>query len=419
LARALAYALLLLLAIGLSLALLLLESQPLLDPARPLTVQEVARARNVLDFGIRSARRGDVTNVVDLQSEELDATANYLLKQLVTGVGHFRLEDGRLAIRATIQPSALPWAYVNLSLNAAVENGRMMLQGARLGDANIPAAWLPAGLALAQRFSALARLAGVLEQAVKDIDVEPGRLRLVYRWDEASLRTMRDLILDITGKRRLRHYHAKLAALVNRPEQGRRMALGELLQPLFALAQQRSQTRDPIEENRALLLVLSAYLSGQKNAAILAGHYSTASTQQRTVLLNHRLDLAKHFTISAALAATANSVFADLAGLAKEIDDSHGGSGFNFQDLAADLAGQRFGHLAVASEQSARLLQQSLSQDAADAAIMPNVRDLPENLDAAAFAERYQAVGSPAFRAVAQDIARRLDGMALYQPQQP
>lgn len=404
-----------LLLLVLALAVLLLEGKPLLDPARKLSQREMADARSVLDFGLRSARQVGVTNAVNLNAEELDATVNYLLKQFVTGMAHFQLEADNFSFVATAQMVNLPWIpYLNMSISATTAGGRLAILGVRLGDANLPASWVRAGLAAAQRFSAVARFLTVADKAVKDIAVEPGRLRVVYGWDDESLSTMRDLILDITGKKRLRHYQARLVEVVGRPGAGRRMPLGDLLQPLFTLAKERSEERDPIEENRALLLVLSAYLSGHKTAPVLAAHYSAIPAQQRTVLLNNRLDLAKHFIISAALAASANSTLADLAGLAKEIDDSHGGSGFNFQDLAADMAGQRFGQMAVASEKSARRLQRRLSHGAQDGLIMPEVRDLPENLDVAAFAKRYQSVGSPAFEMVERDIAQRLDAMSLY-----
>lgn len=397
------------------LAVLLLENQPLLDPARKLSHEEMAGARKVLDFGIRSARQLDVTNVVALSGEELDATVNYLLKQFVTGIAHFQLDNDSFTFVATARVTNLPWlSYLNTSIVVAVENNRPVIRRVRLGDANLPASWVDSWLALAQRYSAVAKFLTVADTAVKELAVAPDRLRVVYGWDSESLRNMRDLILVITGKKRLRHYHVRLAEIVNRPGAASRMALGELLQPLFALARERSAERDPIEENRALLLVVSAYLSGHKTAPMLATDFSSATAQRRTVLLNKRLDLAKHFILSAALAASANSTFADLAGLTKEIDDSHGGSGFNFQDLAADMVGQRFGQLAVASEKSARHLQKRLSHSAADSVLMPMVRDLPENLDATTFASRYDYIGSPAFDAVEQDIEQRLDGMDLY-----
>ncbi|BBL71073.1 hypothetical protein [Methylogaea oryzae] len=406
---------LLLLAAGV-LAVLLLESTPLLDPARKLTHDEMVEARSVLDFGIRSARHLGVTNTVSLSNGELDATVNYLLQQFVTGVGHFRLEREGFTFIATARIPSVPVnIYLNAEITATTENDRLAIRRVRLGDANFPTAWVDAGLSAAQRFSAVAKFISVADKAVKEVTVEPDRLLLVYGWDSDTLHNMRDLILDITSKKRLRHYQARLTEVVNGwPVGNKRMALGDLLQPLFTLAMERSEERDPIEENRALLLVVSAYLSGHKSAPVLAAKYSAESTARRTVRLNNRLDLAKHFIISAALAASANSTFADMAGLAKEIDDSHGGSGFNFQDLAADMAGQRFGELAVLSEKSARRLQKRLSRNAADSIIMPVVRDLPENLDAETFASRYQAVGSPAFEEVEGDIQQRLDAMALY-----
>ena len=47
---------------------------------------------------------------------------------------------------------------------------------------------------------------------------------------------------------------------------------------------------------------------------------------------------------------------------------------------------------------------------------MPVVRDLPESLDAATFANRYAFIGSPAFERVEQDIEQRLDALSLYWP---
>ena len=56
------------------------------------------------------------------------------------------------------------------------------------------------------------------------------------------------------------------------------------------------------------------------------------------MLLAGRQDLAKHFAISAAISAHSGAPLADAIGLYKELEDARGGSGFSFDDLAAEPA---------------------------------------------------------------------------------
>ena len=66
------------------------------------------------------------------------------------------------------------------------------------------------------------------------------------------------------------------------------------------------------------------------------------------VTLRQRQDFTLHFLISAVIAAEAGTPLADAVGLWKELADARrGGSGFSFNDLAADRAGTRFGERAV------------------------------------------------------------------------
>ena len=140
-----------------------------------------------------------------------------------------------------------------------------------------------------------------------------------------------------------------------------RVTVGELLQPLLVLAAERTaaapQTTTPAAENRAALVVLAFYVNGKGLDAIHPPAASWPRPAARRVTLASRGDTAQHFTISAALAATAGSPLSDAVGLYKELEDSRGGSGFSFNDLAADRAGTRFGELATASGDGARKLQ--------------------------------------------------------------
>ena len=88
-----------------------------------------------------------------------------------------------------------------------------------------------------------------------------------------------------------------------------------------------------------------------------------ASFPPQNVTLDGREDFAKHFIVSAAIAAFADTALADAIGLYKEIDDARYGSGFSFNDIAADRAGTKFGEKAVLNEDSAVNMDAGLRQD--------------------------------------------------------
>lgn len=132
------------------------------------------------------------------------------------------------------------------------------------------------------------------------------------------------------------------------------------------------------------------------------------------VTLGGRSDFSQHFTVSAALASTAGSPLSDVIGVYKEIEDSHGGSGFSFNDIAADRAVTRFGELATASYSGAQKVQRQLAASLRESDIMPEVSDLPEYLQKTEFNRRYGGVGSPAYIKVTNEIERRITALPLY-----
>jgi hypothetical protein len=396
-----------------ALAALVLQHVPLVDTTRSLTPEEIGRARAVLQTGLGLATQDVELNRLSLSADEMNATANYLLGQVGEGRVRFVLEEDTLHFLATWQPPVVsPGMYLNLRARAAHGGDRLALRGIRVGDLPLPVGFIEGALGLSSRHWTPARLYALADQAVEKLAVHDGQLELEYRWDAESRAKTRRMMTEITSKRRLKRYQAELNLILHMPGLGPRLTLGELLQPLATLARKRSSEHDPVEENRALFLVLSAYLSGKGNANALA--VGTQNLPRKTVVLRNRLDLAKHFSISAALAAAGDDMLADAAGLVKEVSDSHGGSGFNFQDLAADIAGARMGELAVASRKSAKKLQKRLAANAGDDVLLPDIHDLPEHLDEEEFRQRFEGVGSAAFVDLTRDIEQRVNDLPLY-----
>ena len=152
-----------------------------------------------------------------------------------------------------------------------------------------------------------------------------------------------------------------------------------------------------------------------RSSALVPDARGWPRAQPRTVLLRGRDDLPKHFTISAALAAAAGSPLADAVGLYKEIDDSRGGSGFSFSDIAADRAGTTFGEVAMRSSETARRLQSRISAGLTEADMMPEITGLVDSMPEEEFKRRFGGVGTPGHARVMQDIERRIAGCRLFQ----
>jgi len=126
--------------------------------------------------------------------------------------------------------------------------------------------------------------------------------------------------------------------------------------------------------------------------------------------LHGRDDYPQHFLISALLAAEGGGPLANAVGIYKEVMDSRGGSGFSFNDIAADRAGTRFGELAVSDP--ARM-QLALNAGVGEYELMPDVSDLPEFLAEPEFLRRYGGVGAAAYRNMLADIETRIDNTPL------
>jgi hypothetical protein len=194
----------------------------------------------------------------------------------------------------------------------------------------------------------------------------------------------------------------------------KKLPLSDVLSPLMRAAGQSTEA-DPRAENRALILVATAHVLGISLKRILPGKTAWPRAHPQMVTLDGRDDFAKHFMVSAAIAAYADTALADAIGLYKEFEDSRHGSGFSFNDLAADHAGTKFGEKAVASETSAQQLQYRVLSGIGDADLMPPWSDLPEFMSEAEFKKRFGGIGAPAYEEMMRAIEQRVADLGVLQ----
>lgn len=250
------------------------------------------------------------------------------------------------------------------------------------------------------------------ERLIKDVHVSDGRLVIVLNWDRQLLAELRGVVTDAADKRRMRIYLARLSEILNDGSQNRYVRLGTLTRPLFSLARERSRgNNEPIEENRAAIMVLSAYTNGKDLHDVVDQDIRPI---RRNVLLNKRMDTAKHFLAAAVLSMSGQSTLVAMVGLAKELQDTHDGSGFSFNDLAADEAGALFGKVAISDKDRARRLQDVLRQTEDESQFIPSLKDLPESMDSEEFIQQFKAIGSPEYEAVRNEIRQRILSLPIY-----
>jgi hypothetical protein len=135
----------------------------------------------------------------------------------------------------------------------------------------------------------------------------------------------------------------------------------------------------------------------------------------RALELAGRHDHALHFLLSALLVQGANPMLADAIGLYKELADvgDPQGSGFSFDDLAADQAGAAFGQL---SRQAPERLVQRAALMRSDAFLMPSVQGLPSQLSAEQLKTQLGGYGSARFNAWMAEVERRVKGLPVLGP---
>lgn len=130
----------------------------------------------------------------------------------------------------------------------------------------------------------------------------------------------------------------------------------------------------------------------------------------RQPTMRGRIDLGQHFFCSAAIMAMAGEKSAEAAGLAKELHDARGGSGFSFSDWCADLSG-----IALARHvQAGDLAPEDLAEQFTVAGHLPKIDGLKDNLTQAQFTRLYGGVSDQRFQAIDAEIRRRIG--RLYAP---
>ena len=375
-----------------------------------LNADDIRRAKKIVQKADSKAQK-----TIQLSEKDLNTVLSYLLNYYIPSTSQITVKDQQLQFKFSIFLNKNPFGnYLNFSFNLTKHEGYPTINTLQIGSIKIADEF--AGLILENiiKHTPLKEFYILAAQHIKELQIQPKGLIISYI-TSADLSLKTTLNLNNKNYNAILFYQQKISSIIAKHNPRWRLSLAELLQPLFLHAFQRSTLSTAISENRAVLIAISTYVNKREIQAFVPFDISPVTQRQYSVSLYRRTDMAKHFMVSAVLAATGAESLANYLGLEKELTDAKHGSGFSFIDLAGDRAGLYFGKKAVASNTQARLIQKRMGFISDYTAFMPEVRDLPENMSNRVFKQRFESVYSAKYQAMLKKIDLRIAGLPIYQ----
>lgn len=413
-----------LLALPLALLFLILQPASSLPERRIVDATAAEQARGLADRLRALTDGGDGAAGLTMDEAEMNS-ALAAAGRLVPGL------DGR----ATVGPDALridmalgaPQMPQGLWLNlrgvlAPSEDG-LRIRSVRVGHLPIPPALAEAVLRVGLDGVLGDKAGSALLDSVRSLSLGQGVAHVAFRTDAAgdiaAFRLLRERALGAAGEGARKEAYAQLRSLDEAAKQQLLPRDGSVV-PYVRHVMETAAARPGPERDRArgALYALAIYCGDPEFQSVVSIWPSPRIFGPRngcmTATLGGRDDLRKHFVISGGLDAATSGTAAFGVGELKELLDSNeGGSGFSFDDMAADAAGVRFGRTLLATPASdwgtlaARLTD--------DQAILPSLEGLPSGLSQEAFRARFGTVESPEYRALVAEIDGRVDALPFHE----
>lgn len=388
---------------------------PLVTSHIEFNAENIARAKKILSANNPQKLASGEQYTVEFIQQDLELALNYLASRAGNGAVEILLSEGFAKMDATVKLPSNPLGnFLNLTLALDTSKEKAFIQTLKLGRVNVPG--FLAGFLIRLSLKILPEKLNSLEAVnmIRNCRSTEGKIALVYVWNDTLADRVKAAVVPADEQARWKVYHMYLVELTSGLKNKKTVSLADLLLPMLRLSGERASQSTAVAENRSVLVVLASYVTGRSLTLLVSGAKDWPAPERLGVTLAGRDDFPQHFIISAAMAASADSSFSDAVGLYKEINDSQGGSGFSFNDMASDRAGVRFGELATASEASALNLQKKILSGLKESDILPKVSDLPEFLTEAEFKKRYGGVGESEYVKMMAEIENRVASLPLY-----
>lgn len=403
------------------------EREATLPPSAALSPKQAAKSKDLVKRTRRLAQetRGEAT--ITAAKEELDgliAVAARIVKPL-RGATEIDTEGVWVEVSAQV-PGLASLGWVNAAGHVAASEHGLEVRRLKLGHMSLPPGLTVALVRVALDASTSQDVGTMLLGSVRSVATQPGEVEVVVDTgglgDDSLFSQAVDGVREAAGLGGGDAARAHFEALAKAAADGRLPRQGSVA-PWLSLTLRRvvdaghSDVAAQREDLRAALLALAAHCGSLKAIETMAGDLSGADngpTACTRLTLGGRPDLRQHFTLSAALAASSGAAASFGLGEVKELVDAgrKRGSGFSFDDIAADRAGIRFHKAALAARLEGLAALADLAVD--ETAVMPSIDGLPSFLSDEEFRARYRDVDSAAYADQIAEIDGRIARLAIH-----
>ncbi|MCB1986469.1 MAG: hypothetical protein H6936_09890 [Burkholderiales bacterium] len=392
---------------------MIIDDQPHVEHQIMVTPEHIEHAKETFDQHRQHAQQNQLSTI-SVRPDDIDIAANYLAKHFTDGRARINIANQKAYVQTSLPiPLEAINGYINLEATLIETDALPQLESVSIGSIPIPDFISQFFVTQSIQWLQSHPKYGKGIEAIKSVKITPDAFNVLYQSQGES--TQSDHFPTILSKLEQEKVYRYYKLLSQNKRQHAEQTLSQILQSLMQMAAQHSENSMAQRENRAAILAATFYVLGLPLKYVVPEAADWHDAHNQIVTLDGRQDFAQHFIVSAAITAYADTALSDAIGLYKEIEDKRNGSGFSFNDIAADRAGTRFGERATANQKEAVRLQQLIAQGLDDKSLMPTWSDLPEFLPMSVFRRQYGNFDTPAYFQMMEKIERRVEALAFLQ----
>lgn len=400
---------------------LAIDSEPKVTRDVLVSPEHIARAKRILDTHRYQVRPG-TTATANIEWDDFDIALNYLTHHLGRGRAKSTLRNQEAHIQVSLPFPAIAMlvnnAYVNIEASLIESDGMPAIKSLRVGKLTVPDNLT--SFTLQQLFFWLKTISADVRvgmEAFRKISLTRNGIAISYYWqgwgnDHGDQYSFSAPLFNQAAIARLHRYHTFLNQ-TNLQNRTRTVTLAEMLTKLMRETTRNPSHADTREEIRAAMLVAAFHVLQLPLKLITPEAIKWPPPVRVKVTLDGRTDFAMHFIASAAIAAYTDTILSDAIGFYKELEDARSGSGYSFNDIAANRAGTSFAAKMMESQSSAQKIRTAILSGIDDSDLMPYWADLPEHLNEKAFLAKFGGTHTAVYQELIHKIERRVSSLKL------
>ena len=253
--------------------LLMLQRAPLVDENQQATFDDVSRAKDILKRFDPRLMDSTTTTKVSVTDTEISMAIGAALEHITPVKGRVNATPYGVALRGTAKlpiPDTFVGRYVNIEAVIAPSDSELEISSLSVGNIPVPT-WIikPITIYALDWFMGAGKGAPVYA-SVRSVTVAGDLITVAFRPPPnlfADVKAAAQRVTQLDNVESIRAYYANL---IDTGRSGER-SLAPYLRNAFALAKARSQTRDPVKENRALILALALQFGDSHFTMLLSG----------------------------------------------------------------------------------------------------------------------------------------------------